>query len=79
MLQDPDLLQSARERLMQEKVNAEYIWQQLIEETAVRYRSLEDEYQRARANDVVDAGRWRSLAVYYLAFGVTPFVYGFGT
>jgi len=57
LLKDPDLLDSVRQRLDTQQINAEAAWLQVIEETADRFRALEDAYQRARAADVLDVGR----------------------
>lgn len=56
-LQDPALIDSARERIMAEQINAEAAWQTEVEVVAARYRALEDDYMQARAADVLDVGR----------------------
>ncbi|MBN1120723.1 MAG: phosphoenolpyruvate--protein phosphotransferase [Anaerolineae bacterium] len=56
-LQDPDLLESVKQRLDAQQVNAEAAWLQVIEETADRFRAIDDAYMRTRAADVLDVGR----------------------
>jgi len=56
-LQDPALVDAARERLVAEQINAEAAWQAEIEAMAARYREIEDAYMRARAADLLDVGR----------------------
>jgi phosphoenolpyruvate-protein phosphotransferase/dihydroxyacetone kinase phosphotransfer subunit len=57
LLKDPDLLESVKQRLDAQRINAESAWLQVIEETADRFRAIEDSYMRARAADVLDVGR----------------------
>ena len=56
-LQDPDLVDAALATIERERCNAEAAWNRAIEETAAAYRQMEDGYMRARAADVLDAGR----------------------
>lgn len=56
-LQDPALLESVRERVFADHINAESAWQQEITATAAQYRRLEDSYMQARAADVEDVGQ----------------------
>lgn len=56
-LQDPDLLEAARTRIMDQQLNAEAAWQQAIEGVAEEYRALDDAYMQARAADILDVGR----------------------
>ena len=56
-LQDPALVDAARERLQAERINAEAVWQAEVEAMADRYREIEDAYMQARAADVVDVGQ----------------------
>jgi multiphosphoryl transfer protein len=56
-LQDPALLESVGRQIRAERRNAEAAWQAAIEETASRFRALDDEYMRARAADALDVGR----------------------
>lgn len=56
-LQDPALLDAAKERIFEERINAEAAWQQAIEAMANRYRALADEYMQARAADLLDVGQ----------------------
>ncbi len=57
ILQDPLLLETVRERLFEQRVNAEAAWQQVIEATAGDYRALDDAYMQGRAADVLDIGQ----------------------
>ncbi|HSM58827.1 MAG TPA: phosphoenolpyruvate--protein phosphotransferase [Candidatus Sulfomarinibacteraceae bacterium] len=57
ILDDPDLLDAVRRHIFEEKLNAAAAWQQEIEDVAREYRAIEDDYMRARADDVLDAGR----------------------
>ncbi|MFW5940445.1 MAG: phosphoenolpyruvate--protein phosphotransferase [Chloroflexota bacterium] len=57
ILKDPALIDAVRERIFEEKMNAAAVWQQEIEAVATEYRAIEDDYMRARADDVLDAGR----------------------
>lgn len=55
-LQDPALVDEARTRIFDKSINAEAAWQEVIDETAETYRSLDDAYMQARAADVQDVG-----------------------
>jgi phosphocarrier protein FPr len=56
-LQDPALVDEAKALIFEQKINAESAWQQVIEAMTVAYESLDDEYMRGRAADVVDVGQ----------------------
>jgi multiphosphoryl transfer protein len=56
-LDDEALLDPARQAIFTEHLNAAAAWQRATEQVAAAYRGLDDEYQRARAADVVDVGR----------------------
>jgi phosphocarrier protein FPr len=56
-LDDEALLDPAREAIFTEHLNAAAAWQRATEHVAAAYRGLDDEYQRARAADVIDVGR----------------------
>lgn len=56
-LEDPALVDESRALILNQKINAEAAWQQIIEYTAEMYRDLEDAYMQARAGDVMDVGR----------------------
>ncbi len=56
ILDDPLLLEMARERIFTGGQNAARAWQASLAEVAERYRSLEDPYQQRRQVDVLDAG-----------------------
>lgn len=57
MLDDPALLEAARERLFAERLSAEAAWQEAVEQVVDQYRRLEDPYLRARAADMADVGQ----------------------
>jgi len=57
LLDDPDILETAKAHIEQEKINAESAWQQTITATADRFRALDDAYMQARALDVEDVGQ----------------------
>ena len=56
-LQDPALVDAARQRIADERMNAEAAWQQSVGSIADNYYALDDEYLRGRAADVEDVGR----------------------
>lgn len=56
-LQDPALLDAARETIAREALNAEAAWDRAIDGMASTYRALDDAYMQARAADVEDVGR----------------------
>jgi len=55
-LSDPEYVGKIRERIQSEKKNAEYICEQVTNETCEILASLDDEYMQARADDVRDIG-----------------------
>jgi phosphoenolpyruvate-protein phosphotransferase/dihydroxyacetone kinase phosphotransfer subunit len=55
-LEDPALLERAKDHVFARQLNAEAAWQATIEALADDYRTLDDEYLRARAADVLDVG-----------------------
>jgi multiphosphoryl transfer protein len=57
ILQDPELLDAVQAKITEERLNAGAAWQQTIGEIAARYRAVEDDYIRERADDVQDVGR----------------------
>lgn len=57
ILQDPVLLELARQRIFEARLNAGAAWQQAVETVMAEYRGLEDPYLQARAADVLDVGR----------------------
>jgi phosphoenolpyruvate-protein phosphotransferase/dihydroxyacetone kinase phosphotransfer subunit len=67
-LQDPALVDAARQRIFDQKINAEAAWQGVVDEMVATYRALEDAYLQARAADVADVGQ----RVLRLLLGVTP-------
>jgi phosphocarrier protein FPr len=56
-LADPVMLEAARQHIVQERLNAEFAWQAVVDEVANSYRKLEDAYLQERVDDVVDVGR----------------------
>lgn len=56
-LQDPTLLDDAKNRLFEQQINAEAAWEAAIEAAAETFRAMDNEYFRARAADVLDVGR----------------------
>ncbi|HEJ9096173.1 TPA: dihydroxyacetone kinase phosphoryl donor subunit DhaM [Serratia odorifera] len=54
LLDDPDLQQAAYTRIAQQFCSAEQAWRQELEAIAADYRTLDDEYLRARELDVRD-------------------------
>ena len=56
ILDDPLLLELARQRIFTGGQNAARAWQASLAEVAQRYQALEDPYQQRRQVDVLDAG-----------------------
>ncbi|MEH1802565.1 MAG: phosphoenolpyruvate--protein phosphotransferase [Nostoc sp.] len=56
-LEDPVLLEAAKERILENYINAEAAWQAVVDEVATSYRTLEDSYLQERVDDVVDVGQ----------------------
>ena len=56
-LADPTLLEAAQQRIFSQHLNAEAVWQGVINEVASNYRRLEDPYLQERIADVVDVGQ----------------------
>ncbi|BAY26878.1 phosphoenolpyruvate-protein phosphotransferase [Calothrix sp. NIES-2100] len=56
-LEDPVLLEAARDRIYQHHLNAEAAWQTVVDEVAASYHRLEDTYLQERVEDVVDVGQ----------------------
>jgi phosphocarrier protein FPr len=56
-LDDEALREPARQLIFDQHLNAAAAWQRATEAVAAQYQTLEDEYQRARAVDVLDVGR----------------------
>jgi phosphoenolpyruvate-protein phosphotransferase len=55
-LDDEELVEPARRRIFDERRNAAQAWSIASEEMAQRYRGLDDDYLRARAEDVTAVG-----------------------
>lgn len=56
-LEDPALVDAARDRIFDAGLTAESAWQASVDEMVEQYRAIENEYLRARAADVVDVGQ----------------------
>lgn len=56
-LEDPVLLEAAKERILEHHLNAEAAWQTVVDEVATSYHTLEDSYLQERVDDVVDVGQ----------------------
>lgn len=67
-LADPALVDTARQTIEAQKINAEAAWQTAVDEMAAAYRRLEDPYMQARAADLADVGQ----RVLKLLAGVAP-------
>lgn len=57
ILQDPELMNAVQEKIRQTECNAGYVWWETIQDVSARYSSLDDQYLRSRASDVLDTGR----------------------
>ncbi|MDQ7028587.1 MAG: phosphoenolpyruvate--protein phosphotransferase [Ardenticatenia bacterium] len=57
MLDDPAVLEGARERLFAERLSAEAAWEAAVEHVLAQYRQLDDPYLQARAADMADVGQ----------------------
>ncbi|MBU7584808.1 MAG: phosphoenolpyruvate--protein phosphotransferase [Nostoc sp. TH1S01] len=56
-LEDPVLLETVQQRIMEHHLNAEAAWQAAVDEVATSYRTLDDAYLQERVEDVVDVGQ----------------------
>ncbi|HYX15334.1 MAG TPA: phosphoenolpyruvate--protein phosphotransferase [Nostoc sp.] len=56
-LEDPVLLEAAKERIFEHHINAEAAWQAVVDKVATSYRTLEDSYLQERVDDIVDVGQ----------------------
>lgn len=56
ILQDPDLLEAVKERILVQGENAAWAWQTCIRSVASTYQGLDDPYFQQRAIDVLDVG-----------------------
>ncbi len=56
LLADEALRQRALSQIADQQVNAEWAWQQAIDALIAEYSEMEDDYLRARADDVRDVG-----------------------
>ncbi|MBD2491515.1 phosphoenolpyruvate--protein phosphotransferase [Aulosira sp. FACHB-615] len=56
-LEDPVLLETVQQRIMEHHLNAEAAWQAAVDEVATSYRTLDDAYLKERVEDVVDVGQ----------------------
>lgn len=57
ILQDPDLVERVRNKIMSEKTNASAAWDENIRAVAADFQALDDPYLKQRAMDVMDVGR----------------------
>lgn len=57
LLDDPALVEPARRQIFDERLDAATAWQRASDAVVGQYRSLHDEYLRARAADVADVAR----------------------
>ncbi len=56
-LNDEALLLPAKHLIFEEKCNGADAWNRIVQQMAQKYRSLDDEYLRARVDDILDVGR----------------------
>jgi multiphosphoryl transfer protein len=56
-LDDPSLVDSTRNIIQRDAVNAEAAWHEATEAVASAYREMDDDYMRARAADIEDVAR----------------------
>ncbi len=56
-LQDPALIETTRNRIYDEKINAEAAWQRETAAMAATYRGMADDYMQARAADIEDVAQ----------------------
>lgn len=56
LLSDEDLLQSARQRIEQDHMNAARAWKDSVDAVVLRFQALQDDYLKQRAVDVQDVG-----------------------
>lgn len=56
-LQDPAILDPVHECIFALHQNAEFAWNNVINQLADSYRNLEDAYLQARAHNVIDVGQ----------------------
>lgn len=57
ILEDPTILEAARDLIFTESINAEAAWQRETAALTAAFAALEDEYMQARAADVEDVGQ----------------------
>jgi phosphocarrier protein FPr len=67
-LSDPALLDTVRQQIFEQKINAEAGWQTGINQMVANYQALDDPYLQARATDVADVGQ----RVLKILAGVAP-------
>lgn len=65
---DPELIEQLREKILEERVNAEAAVQERIESYAQTLQELDNEYLSARSQDVRDVGR----RILYALEGISP-------
>ncbi len=57
MTDDPVFIQTVTEKIREEKKNVEYVVYQVTEDLAKKFTSMEDEYFRERAVEILDLGK----------------------
>jgi phosphocarrier protein FPr len=67
-LDDPVLVDGARQQIFDQAINAEAAWQTIIDALVADYQALDDPYMQGRATDVKDVGQ----RVLKLVAGVAP-------
>jgi len=67
-LSDPALLDTVRQQIFEQNINAEAAWQTGIRQMVANYQALDDPYLQARAVDVADVGQ----RVLKILAGVAP-------
>jgi phosphoenolpyruvate-protein phosphotransferase/dihydroxyacetone kinase phosphotransfer subunit len=56
ILDDPDLVEKAENIIQKKRINAEAAWLRVMRTTIKAYKSINNAYMQARAEDVIDAG-----------------------
>ncbi|NJM72432.1 MAG: phosphoenolpyruvate--protein phosphotransferase [Scytonema sp. RU_4_4] len=56
-LEDPVVIEGVHQRIFEQHLNAEAAWQEVVNELADNYRTIEDSYLQERVADVIDVGQ----------------------
>jgi multiphosphoryl transfer protein len=56
-LEDPVLLEAAYGRILEHHLNAEAVWETVVDEVVTSYHTIEDSYLQERVDDVLDVGQ----------------------